>query len=181
MLLYRGFGKVEMPAYLGIEGLVAVAQDLPLERSEGTDLTGPLFDGPLPVPGMDLDFLYDEDKLIQRRVDNLRVVPTNAYPGRSGRIERESDPARHASYILLIEPAADDDVGPEPFHHPAQLLQLDGLYLHIRAEYLDGSRKRTLVGAKRGVEGDYYLDLTYVFMLGSNRSYSCSMQKTLRL
>lgn len=64
--------------------LVDVAKDLPLACREGGDLAGSHLDQPLPLPGMILDFLYDEDKLIQRRVDYLRVVPTNANPGRFG-------------------------------------------------------------------------------------------------
>jgi diguanylate cyclase (GGDEF)-like protein len=116
------------------------------------------------VPGVLLSFLDDSEGLIQRRVDNLRVNSVNANPGRPVRVEGESNPARHASHLLLIEPAADHDVGLESFHHLMQPLQLDGLHLHVGAEYLDGSGKRTLVGVERVLEGDYDLDLGSIFM-----------------
>src|SRR3954469_10904788 len=70
--------------------------------------------------GLLFSLLDDDEKPIQRRVDYLRVVPTYANPGRSGRVEGESDPAGHASHVLLIEPAADDHIGIEFIHHPAQ-------------------------------------------------------------
>jgi hypothetical protein len=111
-----------------------------------------------------LGLLDNDEKLIQRRVDYLRVVPTNANPGRPGWVEGESNPVRHASHVLLIEPAADDEIGLEPFYHRVQILLLNGLHLQVGAEYLEGSPKRTLVGAERVLEGDYYLDLKYFFM-----------------
>jgi hypothetical protein len=111
-----------------------------------------------------LDLFDDEEKFIQRRIDYLRALPTNADPGRFGRVEGEPNPAGHAPHVLLIEPIAYDEIGIEAYHHITQLFGLDGLHLHVGTEDPDGCRKGAPIGAERVLEGDYYLDIGRFFM-----------------